>query len=493
MPSRWGELEFATAATRQSLARAAQRGTATRLTAGVYTGLVNADPVELTRRLLLRIVEHERPGIVLTDASARTGAPRDGVLHAVSESSARPLDLPGVTVRIRTGPGPQPGDMAIGGEVYLASPARGLMDNLAVTRGSAGRVMARADTEDWIDDLVRSRGEDWILQLRDEARELAPRLHREREFTVLDGLIGAALGSRDDIVVTGQSLRARAAGNPIDAERVAMFAELSTWLADQPPNLLIDEPELAARRRLLPFYEAYFSNFIEGTEFTLDEAADIVFDHQTPQARPADAHDVFATYQLVNDPAEMTQLPTDADDLIELLQARHRAMMAARPDKDPGEFKQRANRAGQTVFVEPNLVEGTLREGFGHYQRIDDPFARALYTMFFLSEVHPFTDGNGRIARIFMNAELVADRQVRIIIPTVYREDYLSGLRAVTRTRQFPALYRVLDYARRYTAAIDFTSRAAAEDNLESTNALLDPREAERNGLRLHMPSAGRI
>ena len=486
--ARWGELEFATAENRRSLARAAQRGTLLRLAPGVYTGLVDSDPVETARRLLLRILEHERPGIVITDASARTGEPRGGVLHAASASSVRSLDLPGLTVRIRTGPGPQPTDLVLGSDIYLAGPARGLLDNLAVSRGSASRVLSRADVEDWIDALVRSRGEAWVNQLRDQARALAPHLHREREFELLDGLLGAALGSRDDVAVVGAPLRSRVAGQPIDGERVELFREFAGWLADQPPNLLMDDPALSDRRRLLPFYEAYFSNFIEGTEFTLDEAADIVFEHETPANRPADAHDVLATYELVSDGSEMTRLPSDTEELVALLKARHRVLMGGRPEKGPGRFKERANRAGQTVFVDPELVEGTLRAGFDQYAQISDPFGRAVFAMFFLAEVHPFADGNGRIARIFMNAELVAAKQVRIIIPTVYREDYLSGLRAVTRTRQFPALYRVLDYARRYTAAINFTSRATAEEDLERTNALMDPREAERNGLRLQLP-----
>jgi hypothetical protein len=378
--------------------------------------------------------------------------------------------------------------MQLASHVYLASPARGLLDNLAVTRGSASRVMTRGAVENWIDELIRSRGEQWIQQLRDQARVLAPELKREREFETLNGLIGAALGSSDDVVVTGHQLRSRATGTPIDAARAELFANFASWLTDQSPSLLIDEPGLAPRRALLPFYEAYFSNFIEGTEFTLDEAAEIVFDHRTPEGRPEDAHDVLGTYQLVNDAAEMAHLPSDADELIDLLRARHRVLMAARPDKMPGEFKQRANRAGQTVFVEPGLVAGTLREGFGYLEGLSDPFARALYAMFFLSEVHPFTDGNGRIARIFMNAELVSAQQVRIIIPTVYRDDYLGGLRAVSRTGQFEALYRVLDFARRYTGKVDFTTRESAEADLDRTNAQLDPREAERNGLRLQLP-----
>ena len=32
----------------------------------------------------------------------------------------------------------------------------------------------------------------------------------------------------------------------------------------------------------LPFFEAYFSNFIEGTEFAVDEAAEIVFKGHIP-------------------------------------------------------------------------------------------------------------------------------------------------------------------------------------------------------------------
>ena len=45
--------------------------------------------------------------------------------------------------------------------------------------------------------------------------------------------------------------------------------------------------------------------------------------------------------------------------------------------------------------------------------------------MFVVAEVHPFSDGNGRTARLAMNCMLSARALSRIIIPTVYREDYL--------------------------------------------------------------------
>ncbi|MEJ0057694.1 MAG: Fic family protein [Bacteroidota bacterium] len=60
--------------------------------------------------------------------------------------------------------------------------------------------------------------------------------------------------------------------------------------------------------------------------------------------------------------------------------------------------------------------------------------------MFIVSEVHPFLDGNGRVARVMMNAELSSKGQSKIIIPTVYREDYMGALRKLTRQR-LPGAY----------------------------------------------------
>jgi Fic family protein len=41
--------------------------------------------------------------------------------------------------------------------------------------------------------------------------------------------------------------------------------------------------------------------------------------------------------------------------------------------------------------------------------------------MFLVAEVHAFSDGNGRLSRAMMNAELVSAGEQRIIVPPVYR------------------------------------------------------------------------
>jgi hypothetical protein len=476
---------------RREASRAVGTGRLLRLAPGVYSGEVNSSPEDIVRRHLWQIVAHEMPGLVIADRSARDGGiATDGALYVVSPRT-RPLELPGVTVIPRRGAPAQPGDMKLPDDLFMSSEARALLDNLAVTRrDSSGRsrTLRRAEVETWVDQLCAARGESALNTMRDQARQLAPALGRERELSALDAIVGAALTSRTYALISSPALRARGDGQPADQQRLATFSRLAQFLDSQAPEVLPALPQDETRRALLPFYEAYFSNFIEGTEFTLDEAAAIVFDHEVPQQRPQDAHDVLGTYQITADEDEMRQRPSAGPDLLDLLKARHAVIMGARPETLPGRFKERANQAGSSVFVTPDLVEGTLLGGFEVAAGLTSPFARAVYLMFLVSEVHPFADGNGRIARLMMNSELVAAGEVRIVIPTVYRLNYLAALKAATHTGNDAALLATLAFARRWTARVDFSDRKTAEADLTRTSALRDAREAEDAGIRLQLP-----
>jgi hypothetical protein len=68
----------------------------------------------------------------------------------------------------------------------------------------------------------------------------------------------------------------------------------------------------------LSFIESYFSNRIEGTEFELHEAEEIVFERVVPEQRFDDAHDILGTFDLVNDAAKRALVPRDAEELIDL-------------------------------------------------------------------------------------------------------------------------------------------------------------------------------
>jgi Fic family protein len=127
--------------------------------------------------------------------------------------------------------------------------------------------------------------------------------------------------------------------------------------------------------------------------------------------------------------------------------------------------------------------------GFEIYRGLTVPFHRAVFMMFLISEVHPFSDGNGRVARIMMNAELIAERESRIIVPTVYRNNYLQALKALSQSAIVSPIVRALDFAQRYTAAVDFSSVDTARTMLQRTHAFDDANEAENTGIRLVLPS----
>lgn len=478
----WDQVLFADEANRSTLSKATAAGRIQRLGRGIYTPSLDA-PDRVVRRNLWQILAHEFPGAVIADRSARSSGPDDQGRLTVVHSRERVLSLPGLRIMPRRGPGPLPGDTSLPLGLWLSSQERALLDNLA---GHGERYLSEEELENWITDIAsQGNGEQRLNDLRDRARGLAQTVGRPAAFKRLSSLISAALATGPAADVRTAALRSRAGGAGYDRIRLERFEKLADALvavAPEPlPALPVDEP----RRALLPFYEAYFSNYIEGTEFTLDEAAAIVFEDRVPVGRPKDAHDILGTYRLVADANEMRRKPKSGDEFVELLLRRHGSMMEARPEVRPGRFKDRANQAGSTLFVLPELVHETLRTGLEAGRSLLDPFSRAAYMMFVVSEVHPFEDGNGRMARLMMNAELVAASEVRIIIPTVYRLNYISALKGATHNDAFSALIAMLRFAHRYTARIDFSSRAAAEHDLARTNALRDPEEAENYGVRL--------
>jgi hypothetical protein len=486
MPKRhWGPIVFAADEQRASLSRAVGAGTLRRVAPGIYTGDLLRPLEEVVDRNWSTIVAKYFPGAIFAGRSARVHRPIDGFLYVAHPRRTRPLVLPGLTVHPVKGPGPLPGDTELPDGLVLPSTARGLLDNLS---RRSERQMPLEEVERWVADIVQDQGEERLNYIRDRAREIADIAGQHGALSRLDRIIAAALATGPAEAVVSEELRARAAGSPFDVRRADLFRRLAEYLVSVPPEPIPALPQDADRRHLLPFYEAYFSNYIEGTEFTLDEAASIALDGEIPTGRPADAHDIMGTYGLTVDDSEMARVPAGSESFLSILQERHRRVLAGRPEKRPGQWKRADNRAGSTVFVPWRLVEPTLVVGWDAGTQIIDPFSRAAYMVFIVSEVHPFEDGNGRIARLMMNAELVTAAQVRILIPTVFRNNYLQALRGASHNGQFQPLVSVLRFAQRYTARVDFSSRQAAERILERTNALRDPTEADAVGVRLEMP-----
>ena len=236
------------------------------------------------------------------------------------------------------------------------------------------------------------------------------------------------------------------------------------------------------------FYEAYFSNYIEGTTFTVNEARQLIYGAIVPPGRHADGHDVAGTFRIVSDPVGISEVAQNAGEFVELLKTRHAILMAGRPEKDPGMFKQTANQAGSTLFVDPPLVLGTLTEGFSRLAELDTAWERSVYIGFLIAEVHPFVDGNGRMARVMMNSELVSGGQSKIIVPTGFRNDYLAALRRFSREHDPSVFIKSMRFLHDYTQQIDWSTHESAVEDLTSTNAFEEDSDAPRlTLLRAHV------
>jgi fido (protein-threonine AMPylation protein) len=494
LPHPAGSLRLASQASKSHLSRLAKSGRAVRLATSIYVVDGTLPPEALARHHALTIASAVWPGAVLCDRSAFAGpVPADGWLYLCQPRLTRHSDLvlPGVTISPRVGPEQCPGDVPLPGGLFQAGYARSLVENVtAPGRPPKGRPARQAGTkavEDRIDEMARTGGAGRIRNVLSELDVIAAHFDR-RPVGLVRRRLTAVLGSASGDTPVSSRLRARLAGLPYDEHRVQLLSSLVGTLdhtAPEPVPLLGP----SSRWRWLAFFEAYFSNFIEGTEFGVEEARSIAVDGFVPAARPADAHDIAATYLLVSDPSTSARTPATADDLLDMLGEQHSILLAARPDKRPGMFKERPNYAGGYAFVAPDLVEGTLRRGFAALDPLTDPFQRAVALMFLITECHPFDDGNGRMARAISNAALSAGGQVRIIIPTVYRNNYLAALSGLSnQAGAGESLIAVLRFAQRWTARIDWSGFEQANEQLTATNAFIDPGLADRTGQRLMLP-----
>lgn len=457
---------------------------------GVWTADMVSAPHTIVAANIWAIVARTMPDAVVADRSAAAdGRVSDGIVTVATNRRSTPLTLPGVTVIARPLVRASD-DLPWSHGLTMSSPARTLADNLAVSRASKRRAaptLAPAELQDWLARKAVTWGPQQLENVRAQAIAVADELGHPERAAQVDELVAEVSGVRPLRAHSGAFIRAAVAGRAWDERRVSLFEQLATQLTERGD----DEPEWLAPPAVdgeLPFFEAYFSNYIEGTQFSIDDAREIVETQTAPAMRNADGHDILGTHRCVIDPVGRASTSDDVDELLSLMRARHNTLLGGRPDMAPGEWKAQNNRVGQHEFVDHALVEGTLRRGFAGRATVPPGFGRAVYMMYVVSEVHPFLDGNGRVARLMMNAELSAVGAVRIVVPTVLSDEYLSALRRLSTHGDADALRKVVAFAWRWTAAMPWTDAAATAGKLVATNALLDSTEAADSSRRLELP-----
>ena len=483
IPIHLQEIIFATSdiALNRQLSKLEQEKQIKKIAPRIYTSNFNEFEEVIIRRNIFTILGKLYPGAVLSHRSALEFKPTSANQIFVTYTYTKKIELPGITIRFMEGMPAIEGDNPFSGELFVSQQERALLENLQSSRqvGPTSKTITLPEIETKLEQIIQVKGEEGLNQFRDKAREIADQLGMQSEFEKLNKLISALLTTKPSKILTSPAAVARVLGNPYDKHRLELFEKLFIELQQQPYKDRQDVNTETNAFRNFAFFEAYFSNYIEGTIFEIEEAKSIIQTETPIPNRDEDSHDILGTYKLVSNQKEMSTTPSNRDELLNILQYRHQILLAARTSKKPGQFKDKNNRAGETHFVDHTLVRGTLIKGFDYYQALQEPFAKAAYIMFMISEVHPFLDGNGRIARVMMNAELVKANQTRIIIPTVYRDDYLGALRRLTRNDD-PAVYiRMLQRAQEFSATLIANDMEVLENHLTQSNAFKEHDEAK--------------
>lgn len=457
----------------RAIGKLVKEGKLKKIAPKIYTPNLEEAPEAIVLRNRFKIIGHLYPGVLLSHRSALEFKPTDTGDIFLTYSYDRKVKLPGLTLNLMQGQGPLPGDLLFSDGLYVSGQDRALLENLQESRkvGGESKTWTIPQIEEKLDQIVRVKGEQGLNELRDRASEISTRLGMDREFDKLNRMVGAMLSTKPSGILKSPVAIARAFGHPYDPARLDLFEKLFVELQQREFADIYDANQTTRAFRNFAFYEAYFSNFIEGTRFEVEEALKIIDSGKPLPARGEDSHDILGTYQMVSNREEMQVVPKNSDELIYILRYRHKTMLTARHDKNPGEFKDRNNRAGDTEFVDHELVGGTLVQGFDFYRALRHPFAKAAFMMFMISEVHPFLDGNGRLARVMMNAELTSQGQTKIIIPTVFRDDYLGALRQLTRRQEPDTFIRMLQRAQLFSETIKGEDLSAMHHVLEASNA----------------------
>ena len=428
-----------------------KEGRLVKIATKIYTTNLNDTPENIIRRNLFFILGELFPDAVMSHRSAFECRPtNDGHIYLTYNYTKK-----------------------------VSFSARAYLENLQTgySRDGVSKCLPQDVIEEKLDKVLQTNGEDELNKLRDTAREIAGQLDMADEFKKLDSIIGAILSTKPSKILTSSVAEARALGEPFDSQRLKLFSILMAALNEREFENFPEPNETDAAYNNFAFFESYFSNYIEGTEFEVEDARQIIETRTPMPARNADSHDVLGTYYIVSNRKEMAITPTSPDHLLDILQHRHRVMMSARPEANPGMFKTQNNRAGETHFVDFQQVRGTLKKGFEVYSALRHPFARALFMLFMISEVHPFSDGNGRISRIMMNAELTAAGQSKVIIPTVFRTDYLSALRQLTRKDNPEKLINAIQRVRLFSYNLRGDNFEEMRDYMERCNAFKEEDE----------------
>jgi hypothetical protein len=416
-------------------------GSIFRIAPGIYTDQV-ADPEAVVLENWQRIVGHMLPNSVITDRSVLVGGPDQGVLFLARGAKARQIELPGLIVSVRQGAGPVKGDIEMPGGLFLASPLRGVLDNMLpsrAVRGKPARTLSDVELSNYIEAEFGECDWDRVLELLEDANRLVELLGLDGEVAsdaklLLKRNLGSNRNYPDQAsspnALTGkvkskkpkyrkhESIDGSELGS--DALKSLLDPLLSLRAAVSrlnPGKCTVDERE--ARWTYLPFVEAfYMSGILDGitpkSSLIKEALRSVVLAELVEQ--PSEFRRYFA---IVSDRNEMSSSAATADEFLVQLRDRHAKLVGISSRCRPGDFKDEGEfRSIEVVGSTPTIAE-QLSVGFDAMSGLGNGLGFAIGLYFLISSVRPFGEANEQMSSITLNGALSSAGESRVIYPVV--------------------------------------------------------------------------
>lgn len=218
----------------------------------------------------------------------------------------------------------------------------------------------------------------------------------------------------------------------------------------------LDEPMLSQLKAYYRIGLTYSSNALEGNSLTETETKIVLEDGLTIGGKPLKDHLEAVGHSKAYDfmfSLIKSDLFTEQDIL-----ALHRMFYYQIDDKQAGRYRQQRVFISGSQYSVPNwtdipkLMEEWLQQLPEQREKLHPvEFAAQIHKEFVF--IHPFIDGNGRLARLLTNLVLLQAGYLIVIIPPVIRAEYIASLEKAhkddTDFRRFIA-ERILETQRDY-------------------------------------------
>ncbi|MER2600584.1 MAG: Fic family protein [Caldilineales bacterium] len=224
----------------------------------------------------------------------------------------------------------------------------------------------------------------------------------------------------------------------------------------------------AAAARLRDYMDVewtYNTNALEGSTLTRQETLAVLHHGVTVGGKPLVEHLEAINHQAAIDwmmqVAAQAAPPTEQDIL-----ALHRLVLRGIADEQAGVYRAGQVYIAGSAYVPPSAaaVPGRMAQYADWLARTADtaamhPVTRTAHAHFWLIDIHPFVDGNGRVARLLMNLLLAQAGYPIAVIRTEDRAAYYHTLESAHEGQPEPFLRLIAEAVDR---SLDLYLAAAA-------------------------------